>query len=162
LKEHLVYLSLGSNLGDRSENLNIACDRIQKSLGRKIAVSQIYESAPWGYSSVHHFYNCCISLLTRMDPWQLLDGILAIEQSMGRIRGGTSYSDRLIDLDLLFYGDRVIDDHRLTVPHPRMEERRFVLMPLAEIAADFVHPVHRLTVQEMLEHCPDPGAVKTI
>lgn len=103
-----------------------------------------------------------MSLLTRMDPWQLLNGILAIEHSMGRKRGGSGYSDRKIDLDLIFYGNQVIDDDRLKVPHPGLEERRFVLVPLAEIAADFIHPIQGLSIREMLEHCPDPGKVQLI
>lgn len=156
---NLIYLSLGSNLGSRLEYLDEAVKLIQSRIGGVEKVSRYYESEPWGFSSKNHFYNCCLSLLTSLDPLPLLDRLLEIEQHMGRIRMGAAYSDRVIDIDILFYGDRQLDHPRLKLPHPSIGDRMFVLAPLAEIAPGFIHPVTGMNIREMLQACTDSNEV---
>ena len=159
MEGHLIYLSLGSNLGNRLHNLTAAREIIEKEVGPLQKGSGVYESAPWGYSSANHFYNGCLSLQTLLDPLPLLEKLLSLERSMGRVRGDEGYSDRVIDVDLLFYGNTLLDHPRLKIPHPALEKRRFVLAPLSEIAPELQHPFHGLSVREMLERCEDPGTV---
>ncbi|MCK5135602.1 MAG: 2-amino-4-hydroxy-6-hydroxymethyldihydropteridine diphosphokinase [Bacteroidales bacterium] len=159
---NFIYLSLGSNLGNRLQNLETAERLIGNQLGSIGSVSQVYESTPWGYSSENLYYNCCLSVTTSLDPIPLLDRIKSIELILGRVREGQGYADRLIDIDLLLYGNKVLDHPRLEVPHPKMNERRFVLVPLAEIAADLVHPSNGLAIRELLEQCKDPGNVMPV
>ena len=156
----LTYLSLGSNLGQRDLHLEEAQKQIQRRIGRLERVSRFYESEPWGYSSANRFYNCCVSLQTNMEPLKLMKLLLDIEREMGRHRAGTGYSDRIIDIDLLFYGNIKLDHPDLTLPHPSMGDRRFVLAPLAEIAPDLIHPVTGLSIAEMLRVCADQSEVR--
>ncbi len=162
LTGNIIYLSLGSNLGNKLQNLEAAQKLIGIQLGSIGSVSQVYESNSWGYFSENTFYNCCLSVTTTMDPGSLMEGIWSIERILGRVREGRGYADRLIDIDLLLYGNEVVDDPGLNVPHPKMEERRFVLEPLVEIAADMVHPLNGLTIREMLEKCQDPGKIMPV
>ena len=158
----VIYLSLGSNLGDRRLNLEHARGLIGEQLGTPGRVSGVFESTAWGYSSDNTFYNCCLSATTIMEPLSLLNSILAMEKSLGRIRKEGGYADRVIDIDLLLYGDQIVDHLRLKIPHPAMAERRFVLAPLAEIAPHLVHPVTGITIAEMLIRCPDQAAVNPL
>jgi 2-amino-4-hydroxy-6-hydroxymethyldihydropteridine diphosphokinase len=158
----LIYLSLGSNLGSRDQNIEEAIKLIQSRIGVIEKVSLIYESEAWGFFSENSFYNCCLSLRTQLNPLPLLDELLKIEKEMGRIRLGSGYSDRIIDIDLLFYGQQELDHPRLIIPHPSMGDRRFVMHPLAEIAPELLHPVTGKTVLEMLQECTDPGGVLPI
>ena len=156
---NLIYLSLGSNLGHREHNLEEALEKIQNRIGGLEAISRIYETESWGYSSENRFFNCCLSLRTKMDPLDLMELLLEIEHEMGRHREGKGYSDRLIDIDLLLYGDIQLDLPSLKVPHPAMGERKFVLAPLAEIAPELIHPVAGISISRMLDLCSDPSAV---
>lgn len=151
----LIYLSLGSNLGRREHNLEKALDLIKERIGHPESLSRIYESEAWGFSSTSNFYNCCISLQSDLAPEQLLNRLLEIELEMGRRRQGRGYSDRIIDIDLLLYGDSCINTPGLTVPHPSMADRKFVLAPLAEIAAGVIHPLSGKNILSMLEDCAD-------
>jgi 2-amino-4-hydroxy-6-hydroxymethyldihydropteridine diphosphokinase len=155
----LIYLSLGSNLGHREQYLEKALKQIRQRIGGLEKVSRYYESEPWGFSSQNRFYNCCISLRTTIGPLRLMELLLQIEQEMGRHREGSSYSDRVIDIDLLLYGDKQLDLPGLTVPHPSMGDRRFVLVPLAEIAPEVIHPVAEISISRMLQLCPDQSEV---
>ena len=160
----LAYLSLGSNLGNRVNQLEDAIQLIAEQIGPPVSVSGIYESESWGFSSDHRFCNCCISLPTALEPLSVLEAILNIEKGMGRKRASPSgaqggYTDRPIDIDLLLFGDDRFDHPRLTLPHPAMDNRRFVLVPLTEIAPRLVHPVLGISVSRMLELCNDPGDV---
>lgn len=149
-----VYLSLGSNMGDRSAYLKQAIERLS-GLGKIVAVSSFYETEPVGVSGQPWFLNCAVKLETEKMPKQFLRALLDLERSMGRRRGATK-GPRNIDLDILLFGTTVIDTQELTVPHPGMHERRFVLEPMAEIAAEIRHPVLKRTVRELRDALP-PG-----
>jgi len=147
-----VYLSLGSNVGDRSVNLRTAIDRLA-ALGDVIAVSSFYETEPVEFTSQPWFLNCVVKMDTEKMPKQLMASLLDLEQSMGRRRVQLK-GPRTIDIDILLFGSSVIETKGLTVPHPAMHERRFVLEPLSEIAPDVRHPVFKKTVRELLSRLP--------
>lgn len=153
---HLAAIALGSNLdsplGDREANLREAIRRLGDS-GKVRAVSTFHDTDPVGYLDQPRFLNAAALLDTTLTPESLMHALLAIEKSMGREReGAISKGPRIIDLDLLLYDNKILSTADLTLPHPAMHERRFVLEPLAEIAPDMLHPVLRLTVSEMLQH----------
>ncbi len=159
VKERLACFSLGSNLGDRIANLEEARMQLERSLGSLAYKSGMYESPSWGYQSDQPYINCCLAFYTQSDPLQLMDIALGIEKQMGRSREGSIYSDRAIDIDLLLVEEAVMDHPRVILPHPRMNMRRFVLLPLAEILPTMRHPVSGLTISELLERCPDESRV---
>lgn len=154
-----IYLSFGSNLGYREQNLDKAIALIESRAGEIGRRSRYYESEPWGFSSENHFFNCCILAQTGMEPLALMDQLLEIEKEMGRERKGAGYSDRLIDIDLLLYDTIQMDHPRLVLPHPGMGNRKFVLLPLAEIAPELIHPVTGISIARMLQLCPDQTEV---
>jgi 2-amino-4-hydroxy-6-hydroxymethyldihydropteridine diphosphokinase len=149
---HTTYLSLGSNLDDRAANLEEAIRRLE-AFGRITAKSSVYETEPMEMESQPWFLNCAIAMETGMTAQQLLSTALAIEQSMGR-RRILSKGPRTIDIDILLFDNSVEDSATLTIPHPALHQRRFVLEPLAEIAPDLRHPILKKTVREMLNGLP--------
>jgi 2-amino-4-hydroxy-6-hydroxymethyldihydropteridine diphosphokinase len=151
-----VYLSLGSNLGDRAANLKSAIDRL-RDFGEVAAVSSFYETEPVEVIAQPWFLNCVVKLDTEKMPTQLLAGILSLEHEMGRQRKQKK-GPRTIDIDILLFGNSIIQLQGLTVPHPTMHERRFVLEPLAEIAAEVRHPGLKRTILELCQALP-PGQV---
>jgi len=158
----IVYLSLGSNVGDRAANLNDAVERL-RSLGEVLAVSSFYETEPVEFTAQPWFLNCAVKLDTEKMPKQLLAGILDLEQQMGRKRRREQKKGpRTIDIDILLFGNSIIDTKGLTVPHPSMHERRFVLEPLAEIAADIRHPAFKKTIRELRDALPAGQAVRKV
>ena len=161
----LVYLSLGSNLGDRRAHLDAAIDRLRE-LGDVKAVSSIYETDPVEYTAQPDFLNCVVALETEKMPRQLLAAVLAIEKDLGRRRtaagpGPRTKGPRTLDSDIVRFGRTIMDLPELTIPHPAMHERRFVLEPLAELAPDLRHPILRRAVRELRDALP-PGGVRKI
>jgi 2-amino-4-hydroxy-6-hydroxymethyldihydropteridine diphosphokinase len=144
---HIIYISLGSNLGDRLANLRNAMTNISPEV-KAVAKSSIYETEPWGYSDQPSFLNQIIKANTDLAPFDLLAFFKEIEVSMGR-QETFRFGPRLIDLDILFYDDLVLNTPKLTIPHPRIIERAFVLIPLVEIAPDLYHPVIGKTIQQL-------------
>jgi len=155
-----AYLSLGSNLGDRENHLRDAISRLSRC-GRVLSVSSIYETEPLDFTEQPWFLNSAIAFATTLGPEQLMTEILHIEQGLGRERTQPK-GPRIIDIDLLLWGDLILDSAGLTVPHPQMHRRRFVLEPLAEIAPEANHPVLHKSVGELLENLPRGQIVRKI
>ena len=153
-----IYLLLGSNLGNRLAVLETAVKLIAERVGNVSEESAVYETAPWGITDQPTFLNQVIRVESELTPENALEFTLSIEQELGRVRG-ERWGARVIDIDLLFYDDLILDTPSLILPHPRLHERRFTLIPLAEIAADHVHPLLKKTVLDLLNNCPDNGVV---
>jgi len=156
--QHAAYLSLGSNVGDRAANLREAIARL-RTAGTVESISSFYETEPVEFTKQAWFLNCAVHLWTEMGPPELLQALLEIERSMGRTRD-LPKGPRNIDIDLLLYDDETVNTPELTLPHPAMHERRFVLTPLVEIAPDVMHPALRKTAWELLKTLPEDAAVR--
>ncbi|MDD5569816.1 MAG: 2-amino-4-hydroxy-6-hydroxymethyldihydropteridine diphosphokinase [Bacteroidales bacterium] len=150
-----TYLILGSNIGDKIYYLNNAVELIEKNIGKIILKSSVYESEPWGFESKSNFINQVICVDTNISPEKILENILLIEKKLDRVRSSIQFTDRTIDIDILFIDDLIIDKENLKIPHPLLHKRKFVLTPLVEIAEDFVHPVFKKTIEKLLEECED-------
>jgi 2-amino-4-hydroxy-6-hydroxymethyldihydropteridine diphosphokinase len=148
--EHTIFLSIGSNLGDRAAHLRAAIDSLSAKV-TPLAESSIYETEPWGYSDQPLFLNMVLKGETGLTPQELLSFLKEIEKSIGR-KETFRFGPRLIDLDILFYDALVIDTPDLVIPHPHLTERAFVLVPMVEIASDFVHPILRATMAQLKTH----------
>ena len=147
----MVYLGLGTNLGNKEQNLRMSVKKIEERIGNVVSLSAFYATAPWGFSSENSFLNAAVCVETTLLPLQVLEETQRIERELGRTEKSVNglYADRLIDIDLLLYDDRVMDAEGLILPHPLMTERRFVMEPLSEIAPDVVHPVLHKTMKEL-------------
>jgi 2-amino-4-hydroxy-6-hydroxymethyldihydropteridine diphosphokinase len=157
-----LYILLGGNLGDKQKVFSEARALLREQVGIITALSVVYETEPWGFESSDYFWNQVIEIVTGLSAAEVLLQTQQIELQLGRIRKEVQYNSRIIDIDILFYGDQVINSDDLIVPHPRIQERKFVLVPLHEIAPDLMHPVFHKTIRQLLEECPDPLKVSPI
>ncbi len=156
---HHAYLSLGSNLGDRAAHLEFGLSGLEAAGIRCERSSSLYETEPVGFLDQPWFLNVVVRVETRCPPSELLECCLKVERARGRRRSFQN-GPRTLDIDILLYDDLVLDEPGLSVPHPRMEQRRFVLEPLAEIASGVYHPVLMKTIRSLLDSCPDPSSVR--
>ena len=156
-----TYLLLGSNMGNSPELLSNAIKQIENKIGPLLLSSNLYATAAWGNTSQPDFLNQVIKIATHLAAAETLAIILSIEKNMGRIRT-TKNAPRIIDIDILFFNNEIINQSDLIVPHPEIQNRRFVLTPLQEIAPQMIHPVLNKTIDQLLSQCPDQLAVKKI
>ena len=156
-----AYLLTGGNLGNKKENLRKAKVLIEKICGPVIDTSPVYETAAWGVEYQPSYYNQVLKINTALTPQELLRKLQSIEKKMGRVRT-IKYAPRIIDIDILLFGQMVIHNEHLTVPHPQLPYRRFALTPLADVAPNFFHPVLQKTIAQLLVECEDPLPVHKI
>lgn len=154
----LTVLSLGSNIGDKLSLLTLAKTLILYQIGQILKFSNIYETEPWGVENQETYLNQVISVETVLTPFELLGIIHQIEKNLGRIRE-IHYGPRTIDIDILYYGNHILNTENLKIPHPHIQKRRFILVPLSEISPDMLHPLLKKTNQELLEVVKDNGKV---
>ncbi|MBX2870734.1 MAG: 2-amino-4-hydroxy-6-hydroxymethyldihydropteridine diphosphokinase [Saprospiraceae bacterium] len=156
-----IYLGLGSNMGDRKKHINQTINKIEKQLGPCIQQSSLYRTAAWGKTNQSYFINQVIQIRAKKAPIDILDKMLEIEMELGRVRK-EKWGERKIDIDLLFYGSEIVELPRLLVPHPFIAERRFVLVPMNEIAPNFIHPIFERSIADLLSDCPDTLPVELV
>jgi 2-amino-4-hydroxy-6-hydroxymethyldihydropteridine diphosphokinase len=157
-----VYISLGSNIGEREANLQKSIELLNKMAGEVVLASSLYETEPWEMDGAKSFINQVVLLKTNLSADELLDILLEAERSLGRVRTTGKYESRVIDLDILFFNESIITSDKLTVPHPFLHQRKFVLEPLSEINPGFVHPVLNMTIDSLLLECGDSYKVAKI
>ena len=158
-----VYLLLGGNLGNVLENFERTISLISTHIGLVISRSAIYKSEPWGYESENWYHNMVLEVDATFDAIQLLDITQLLERELGRVAKTTnSYTDRPIDIDILDFGGTISHSERLTLPHPRLHLRKFALLPLADVAPDYIHPLFHLTVKQMLNEVNDDSVILKI
>lgn len=158
----MLYLLLGGNLGDKKKIFTEARELLGQRIGKMISFSSVYETEPWGFQSDDVFWNQVLKMETELLPQEVLSKTQEIEQDLGRIRKENRYDSRMIDIDILFYGDQIIKQEDLIVPHPRIQERKFTLVPLCEIAPELVHPVLKKSIGQLLKECTDQLKVKIV
>lgn len=154
-----VYLSLGSNIGDRNTYLNKGVQEIGRSIGKIQSRSPIYETEAWGKTDQAGFLNMVVCSVTDLGPYEVLDRLQQIERENGRERL-EHWGPRTLDIDILFFGDVVMEDNNLIIPHPELTKRSFVLVPLSDVAADLIHPVENQSIKELLHKLRNQGDVK--
>ena len=150
-----VFIGLGSNIGDREGHLEDAIGMIKGKIGEVLSFSNIYETEPWGFSSDDNFLNMVVRIKTGHGAVRLINEILKVEKGLGRTRSGAQYESRIIDIDILLYGDKIIKHSGLTIPHPLIQERKFVLVPLCDLYQDGIHPVLKKSFLTLYEECTD-------
>jgi len=155
MESNIAYLLLGSNLGDRLQNFERAIGQIELRAGEIQSLSNKYETEPWGFQHDVPFINQALKIATKLSARKLLDELLSIEMEMGRTRQANVISERIIDIDILLFNEEIIDEPGLSIPHPRLPLRKFALLPLSEIAADYFHPVTKQNIAKMLQECSD-------
>ena len=158
-----VLLLVGGNLGDRLSNLENVKALIEEKIGGVVEESSIYESEPWGFEHAQNFYNQVLEVESLYTEYEILDIAQEIERVMGRkAKTKTGYEGRPMDIDILFYNDLVFETERLTIPHPRLHERRFTMLPLVQKWKNFLHPYLNKTMEELLKECKDAGWVRKL
>jgi 2-amino-4-hydroxy-6-hydroxymethyldihydropteridine diphosphokinase len=160
MKEHIVYLALGSNLGDRLANLKQAIAALTPQLDVK-AKSQVYETPPWGYEDQPKFLNQVVKAKTYLEPEPLLKHLKRLEVALGRQESFPN-GPRLIDIDILFYDELILYSPSLVIPHPRLHERAFVLLPLMDLDPELIHPINKKSIREMTADCSLEGIEKVV
>jgi len=155
------YLILGSNIGDRISNIETAVNKIRTNVGQVVRASSIYLTEPWGHKEQATFYNQVVEIKTELDAFETLNKLLAIEESMGRVRK-KKWAERIIDIDILYFDDQVISRENLSIPHPGIPDRRFVLIPLCELIPDHIHPVLNVSNADLLKATSDHLGVKKV
>jgi 2-amino-4-hydroxy-6-hydroxymethyldihydropteridine diphosphokinase len=160
--EHQLFLSLGGNLGNKSGIFASTLRYIEEFIGRPEKVSSIYESPSWGFHSEKLFWNQVIQVETWLSPEEVLREIRIIEDHFGRRREPGKYLSRKMDIDILFYDDLILNSDELTIPHPHIALRKFILEPLFEIIPEYFHPVHKEKISQILLNCVDPSLVRRI
>lgn len=156
----IVCFSLGSNLGDRLEHIKTALMKLRKCFGEEKIISSVYETEPWGVKNHPDYLNAVVCFFIQNEPHAVLKIIAEIENSGGRKRQDNDILPRTIDIDILFYGKKIINEPQLIVPHPKIEFRKFILLPLSEIMYDFIHPVIGQSIAHLLEGCNDFSEVR--
>jgi len=163
MKMEKVFIALGGNMGNVSETFDIALKKIKETIGKIINQSSRYETEPWGNKNQDYFLNQVIYVETVLNPQEVLKNILDIEIMMGRNRDkDNQFAPRSIDIDILFYGEKIVNDANLIIPHPRLHLRNFVLTPLMEIAPTFIHPTFNKKIKELFEINTDESIVKKV
>jgi deoxyguanosine kinase len=156
-QQHQVILSLGSNQGNRLENIEHCIDLLHQEVGTVVKVSSLFESDSWGFSS-DSFYNCAVLIHTHKNPQKLLKNILKVEKKLGRIRTESSdYQPRVIDVDMISFDDEIIESESLQIPHKHLQDRLFVLLPMMEVVSDWTHPISQKSISDILKDCKDEG-----
>ena len=158
----MLYLLLGGNIGDKERIFSEARTRLNTRLGEIGLQSAVYETEPWGFESTDLFWNQALEISTSLSPEEVLMQTQQIEQELGRTRKDSQYSSRVIDIDILFYSDQIINLSNLIIPHPRIQERKFALMPLNEIAPELIHPVFKKNIRQLLDESIDTLKVSPI
>ncbi|GAB3710606.1 2-amino-4-hydroxy-6-hydroxymethyldihydropteridine diphosphokinase [Flavobacterium koreense] len=156
-QQHQVILSLGSNQGNRLENIEHCIDLLHREVGTVVKVSSLFESDSWGFSS-DSFYNCAVLIHTHKNPQKLLKNILKVEKKLGRVRTESSdYQPRVIDVDMISFDDEIIESESLQIPHKHLQDRLFVLLPMMEVVSDWTHPISQKSISDILKECKDEG-----
>lgn len=159
---HHVFLGIGGNIGNKPENFRKVHHLVASGIGKITAISSVYESPPWGFHADENFWNQVLKAETELSQDEILSEIEKIESSFNRKRHSEKYTSREMDVDILYYDDIFIENDDLIIPHPRLHQRLFVLVPLTEIAPDFKHPLFRLTSKQLLENCKDESVIKKL
>jgi 2-amino-4-hydroxy-6-hydroxymethyldihydropteridine diphosphokinase len=159
---HQLFLGIGGNTGNKHDNFDKVYTFIKNELGEILQSSSVYETPPWGFRSVENFWNQVLVVETKYSPEELLQKIAKIENWFGRERGTASYTSRKMDIDILYFDTLVIETENLTIPHAQIANRLFVLVPLAEIAPEFLHPKLKMTSLQMFKNCTDISAIKKV
>lgn len=151
METHIVYLALGANIGDKEKNIHLALENIDKRIGKLLALSAFYVTKAQGFDSDNLFINAACKIKTELSPLEVLEYTQVIERELGRKKKtiGGQYTDRLIDIDILFYDNQILEYSHLIIPHPHMQERDYVLKPMSDIASDFRHPILNKTIEEL-------------
>lgn len=152
----MLYLLLGGNIGDKERIFSEARTKLNNRVGEIQLESAIYETEPWGFESPDLFWNQALEISTSLSPADVLAATQQIELELGRIRKENQYSSRVIDIDILFCGNQIINHENLVIPHPRIQERKFALLPLNEIAPELIHPVFQKSIRQLLDESTDP------
>lgn len=162
MARHQLILCVGGNLGNKAQIFSETSDLIENQIGHVMKASPVYETPPWGFETKNRFWNQVLVVETNLEPMEVLQKIRAFEKHFGRKRKDGTYLSRKMDIDILFYDNEVIQTEELTIPHPLMELRRFVMAPLVDILPDLTHPVTGKPMAEMLSGCQDNSEVKRL